>query len=307
MKLYALALVSVLFLAACSDSEGGKGIGPEDFNPQAKPANPAPPAYVQKTLQTLKDSKKFHPEDAAVFSAVIDGNDVNEIDHWEQQEALGKLDPVAQNLVGRIRQNCAVTGARKTKTGENKPNSTVVEQLSLSSEGPNCNYLINKTVHSTLKLGSLNKDDKTQSYSFSATVTRSTRESRELRDQAVQSLTNLQSVAHDMTLNGSMQLVHNGKTEEGHEISTFSGAGQMKIVLAEGDVISGPSTAWAKATSRSSGQGERTGDFDVRAKFEGKSSAGDIHMVILKNKEGVRAYVNGEEVDPASLGDFGQF
>lgn len=302
MKIILLALCSVLFLAACSESGssgGKKGVGPDDFNPQVKPSNPAPQAYILQTFAAIDDAKRYHPEDAAIFSSIIENNEIKQVDYYTQQNAINKLDSAGRDLVTRIRQNCFLNPAQKSKSGTPEKS---IEKLSLSSSGANCNFIISRNIDVTITQSQPVLDKKSGWVSGTSSANGTEMEVRELRDANVQNYTKLVAISNQMTTSAQMNFRVNQNSAEQNIDLTTSGEGSMKITLLGGEVLQGPVTIWEKITSQRTQYGESKTDWDLRYKFEGKSPKGSVHLVLLSNKEGSRAFINGEEISAGSVG-----
>jgi hypothetical protein len=299
MKMLVLALASSLLLAACSGGGGGSGApagprNPTDFDPSAKPANPAAQTYVQGALLTLNESTKYVPGDEAIFSSVISHGTVKDVSAWEQQNAVGQLELPGQDFASRIRANCTLNPAKATQTGQPGENQSVTSTGSLSSSGANCGYLINQSFNNVANYGKASVNNSTGDVSIPVTITNNQKESRQVTDSGIMNYSNV--VAIEKNIHFSIPLTatinqHNGvqKTQ-----GTGYGKGTFKVKFANGHVIEGPVYSLMSLTSETG----RDSKMDMRIRFDGKSPEGDFYVVIVMTNSSVKAAVNGQEVSP---------
>lgn len=308
MKLSILALLSVLFLAACSDSGSGGGggakpVSPEDFNPKVTPPNPASKQYVQDMFSSLRLAKKIHPEDAAIFSSILEDGEVKAVDQVMRDEAFRKLSSEGLDLLPRIYSKCRLNPAQKNQTGGGT--STITDRTSISSDGSNCNYIVQNSREQVTQFSPESEDKNTGWVTATATLRGASKSLRQLRDPTAQNFTRLVSTSSDEAVTGNVTFRFNNKTHEHITEAQGSGTGTLAFNFTEGESVTGPIYAWTLVKSGMNAQGESIKSVDMRMKFDGKSPKGDIVIIILATENGTLAYLNGEEVDPDSLGIMG--
>lgn len=310
MRNQILALGCLFVLAACSGGgsgggNGGGGLNPADFDLKAKPGNPAPSAYVNGAMATLKQSEQYIPEDAAFFSAIIDGEDVKYVydGSAERNEAISKLHPVGTNFVNEIKANCQLNPARKTEQGQPKEGATVTKNLSLSSRGTNCGLLVEKSIENRTTYQSVKMNEREQTASIVALVSSTNKESREIKSSDVVGYSNVVSTSSSMNMTGTfkMNITRDSQTMD----VQAAGTGSMKFKFANGHEIQGPvyTLVNMKSSSAPGGTNDRNSTtMEMRYKFVGTSPQGDVVIVMVMTNEGIQASLNGEPIDPNSVG-----
>jgi hypothetical protein len=299
MKKHLLAFGAVLALAGCSsDSGGNKNI---NLDPMAKPSNPASKEYVADVIRSLQNSKTVIPDDEAIFSTVLDGDDVKYVTPSEQAEAGKKLDINGRQFAEDIKKNCSLKGAKKTESGGSvAKGATITSKSTLSSSGANCGWLIDQSTSNSTYYNDISGDQFGNSGRVSATMTREQRNRREIRDPKVVAKSGLQLM--DMLLTMDMNM--NAVMASGKQSMTMNGriGGSVKLKLANGDEISGPIVGTMDVNSDSF---DSRGKTNATIRFNGTSRGGDIWFTIVMKNGQQELYLNGEKINADGL-NFGK-
>ncbi|KYG63894.1 hypothetical protein AZI86_13840 [Bdellovibrio bacteriovorus] len=309
MFVNAIFALIVLVLSACSNvlpgalllNQNGNGEGrifeepPVSFQPTEKPTRPVSPALLQQVFGNLKSASAYIPDDAAYFSSVIVGDTARDIYYggYDQSRAMQKLTPEGRAFVKTLLKNCRLNPAKKTESGRAQPGGSVRMNLTLSSSGANCGYVLNKSVQKSRNFSNVSGDGKASRWSESVSTT--IEDHRELRDPDIQGLSQIISLHFINKVTG---MVGYKASNLGFEINAnLKGSGKAEVQFANGMKLSGPVHSETTTVD---------GKTTVKVRFLGSTPQGDILILVIRDDVNVlKVYVNGEVAPPEILDAFG--
>lgn len=292
MKKQIFAVVgSLLFLTACGDNGNGGGNSGAEINPLAKPSNPASAQYLAGVVEVLKKSGNI-PSENVIFKKIIDNSEVKNIsrDSAEYKNDFAKLNSVGRKFTEDIKNNCKIQDATKSERGTVAQGNTVVKTLTMGTSGQKCPYLVNKrNSQSTLYTqiaGDYNNAQLKAVSEFTAVNNFTINDLRVQKASAVKSM----AMEFKMVLNLDIS-----KTND-QMVSRAGGpiTGQVNLVLANGDQITGPLDGSMSMTGAAEFDSKKA---DMVVRFTGKSPGGDIWFVMTSHQGKVEMFVNGEKMN----------
>lgn len=311
MFVNAIFALSVLVLSACSNvlpgalllkqNDNGEGRifeePPISFQPTEKPARPVSPALLQQVFSNLKSASAFIPDDAAYFSSIIVGETSREIYYGshDQTRAMQKLTPEGRAFVKSLLRNCRLNPAKKIESGRAQPGGSVRMNLTLSSSGANCGYVLNKSVQKSRVFTAVSPDSQGSASRWSESVSTTIEDHREVRDADIQDLSQITSLHFTNKVTGT---VGYRASKLGFEINAnLKGSGKAEVTFANGMKLTGPVNS-----ETTTDDGKTT----VKVRFLGSTPHGEILILVIRDDVNVlKVYVNGEAAPPEILDAFG--
>lgn len=298
------SLGSVLFLSACSPigqgafliSQLNKGKSSDNtprINVMAKPANPASNSYVAEVFQAVNDSSAYIPSENAIFEKSIqNGTNVNKISASDKREALDKLNSTGRQFVDKVKSTCTVNDPQISTSGEMKSGSTIVGKTSSSTTGKNCVLEMNTDVTASVYLNEMTGSGLENIERVTATLSAKVNYSRLLRDERIIAASNLKEIAISLNANAY------GAVDAPKKVVNANAnlEGDVKLVLANGEVISGP----IKGLFNVSANGENSAKVEMAFLFQGSSPKGDIWLGVKFSDQKAEIYLNGQKISESS-------
>lgn len=287
-------MASLCFLAACSNGGGGSNspayVMTKEFRPTEKPQNAAPADYLKEITRIMSDNTSFVPTHEAIFSAVIENNDVKYV--WsgspEKTAALGKLNSDGLKFLESVRQGCHIQDASKAEVGTPGQGSTTYTTLSMGTSGASCPLLINKYQKSATTYNKVDINQGNQSAHLEVSGTYDINQSQEIKDAEMIRKSGIQSMK--MAMKVAMTSVIDQKGSSQSVKMKGDGTGNFSLALSTSEVISGPMTLeMVQVDGRQS----------LQVLFDGKCSRGAVRIVVRQESEEAdfEIYLNGEKVD----------
>ena len=291
-----LLSVATAALAACTDEKSNSAapaappiFAVSDFRADIIPTGAASTSYTDYVIGALSQLGVHQPFAGDILKSTTSGGRFS-----------SQLSRYGQKALEQIRRNCAIRDGVKDSSGSLGVGQTLTSTSSSSVDGAYCpiNYQLNQT-------GSLQITTRTATES-SSTGTASISSKYQVTAQNFRSQNSVVEVSYN--LNGqtfSTETFTNERESLKKEKRQFQG--QMKIVLANGDVLSGPMYSETLQIKESRGRRKINMQNQVQNLLELNSPAGAVRILYIQDsqtRELRTAFINGRQIDPYLLAEF---
>lgn len=293
------AIISGLFLVACSGGGGGSGAPAinesfqfrQDFKPTLSPPGAVAKDYEEVVANSLLQFSQNVPAEEAYFGVVIRDSDIRYIwdDSAERVNAQKTLAPEGARLLNDIKVYCVINDAVKNETRPEaapKEGDKISKVLEMSTSGTNCPLHFQKSVDSEWEYYAVEEDTESGKIKNSMILNSQQKTTLTVRDPALLKTGVLKEMKVEISFQGNKTTWQRVKAADDSKVYLL-GRGEMTLTLANGDVISGPITMETISTGESQ---------QAQLLFDGRSAHGAVKVVLLDKAGGSpEAYINGQK------------